>query len=248
MSIVTSLLKMMNGRIEVKSEPGKGSVFTVYIPQPKGTSGSRQKAKSLAGTGRLADIAPTEVKHANIKTSASSGSADPDDPKLTGAADQAQPSDNAGNADVASAPELKNTPVHKGFFQAPDARIIIVDDTRTNLFVATSLIKRTKVICETALSGREFLEKAASVKYDLILMDYRMPVMDGLETIKALRSSGGINADTPVIMMTAAAESDSIELFRENGITEILVKPINPAHYEALLASMLPPEKVNYLQ
>ncbi|MCR5767262.1 MAG: response regulator [Lachnospiraceae bacterium] len=310
MSIVSSLLKMMNGRIEVESEPGKGSVFTVYIPQQPGNGNVRSKSNkhSLAGTGRLADLKggygkagegkaggdktrdgrrsdgkagdvkagedkisddkSPENENAESKSIADGsgdGNLDNDRSEMTSAfplrgrcpegADEVSGESSSiisdekslSKTDITSSDKTDRASSRKGVFQAPTARIMIVDDTKTNLFVATSLIKRTKIITDTASSGKEFLEKAAGTKYDIIFMDYRMPVMDGLETIQELRKTGGINSDTTIVMMTAAVESDSIALFKENGINDVLIKPINPAHYETMLASLLPEEKVIYL-
>ena len=151
----------------------------------------------------------------------------------------------AETATAVSSPSANVKKIRK--FQAPDARIIIVDDTRTNLFVATSLIKRTRIVADTAISGNEFLKKAASTKYDLIFMDYRMPGMDGLEAISKMRSSDSPNTDTPIVMMTAEAESSAQEAFNAAGIKGILLKPVDPVIYENMLADLLPPEKVIYI-
>ncbi len=229
MSIVTLLLKMMNGRIEVESEVGKGSTFTVYIPQTVGNTVIKHNDESLAGTGRLAEVRPLTVSK-NAKTRQDPVSSDVSIPEKSAP-------EKTGSANDPAVPR----------YQAPDARIIIVDDTKTNLFVATSLIKRTKVITDTALSGAEFLEKAAITKYDVIFMDYRMPGMDGVETIHRLHAAAGPNSDTPVVMMTAETTPEALDLFRSCGVAETIIKPLDPARYEALLASMLPQDKVNYL-
>ena len=131
-------------------------------------------------------------------------------------------------------------------YTAPDAHIIIVDDTRTNLFVAASLLKRTRIRTDTAGSGAEFLEKAASVKYDIILIDYRMPGMNGIEAVSAMRSAGGINKDTVVVMMTADTDPSAEELFRLNNIGYTISKPLDPVYYEAYVAALLPADKVIY--
>ena len=68
---------------------------------------------------------------------------------------------------------------HTDIFKAPDARILIVDDTRMNLVVATEFLRDTQIRIDTALSGNEAIEMAGSISYDVILMDQRMPGMDG---------------------------------------------------------------------
>ncbi|MCR5321794.1 MAG: response regulator [Lachnospiraceae bacterium] len=306
MSIVTSLLKMMNGSIDVESEVGKGTTFTVLIPQQPGTATASpaMQAESLAGTGRLANAgnrsndnsgspansgnrlndtksqansnksftdnnspANTDKSIAgssfdgSISPSVSDGSINgtassvTSDDSIPGAEDRSSIKDNLTNSTLSVNTDDRSFNTGSGRrnkeaarkFQAPEARIIIVDDTKTNLFVATSLIKRTKIITDTALSGNEFLQKAATVKYDLIFMDYRMPGMDGIETIGKMRATENLNSDTPVIMMTAEADPDAQELFKNAGVAGTLLKPFDPVTYESMLANMLPADKVIYL-
>ena len=129
-------------------------------------------------------------------------------------------------------------------YTAPDAHIIIVDDTRTNLFVASSLLKRTRISIDTAASASEFIEKAGRTVYDVMFVDYRMPGMDGLEAIGKLRAAGGPNADTPVVMMTADTDPAAMEQFKNSGIAYSISKPLDPVYYEAFVAAVLPQEKV----
>ena len=69
-------------------------------------------------------------------------------------------------------------------FVAPQAKILIVDDNPENLMVTSSLLKRTAVFVDTAASGEECIHKVRQNVYDLILLDYMMPQMDGIDTIR----------------------------------------------------------------
>ena len=72
-------------------------------------------------------------------------------------------------------------------FVAPQAKILIVDDNPENLMVTSSLLKRTAVFVDTAASGEECIHKVRQNVYDLILLDYMMPQMDGIDTIRELK-------------------------------------------------------------
>ena len=131
-------------------------------------------------------------------------------------------------------------------FRAPDARILVVDDTVMNLTVIKGLLKQTKVQIDTAESGYECLKLAGSKKYDIIFLDHRMPGLDGIETLQRMRAmEGNPNADTPVISLTANAISGARESYIQAGFHDYLTKPINSAHLEAMMLKYLPAEKVS---
>ncbi len=130
-------------------------------------------------------------------------------------------------------------------FTAPDAHILVVDDTVMNLTVVKGLLKQTKIKIETAINGFECLEKVKHKKYDLILLDHRMPGMDGIETLKAMKEmSVNLNENTPVISLTANAISGAREEYIAAGFDDYLTKPINSVHLENMLQKYLPPQKI----
>ena len=129
-------------------------------------------------------------------------------------------------------------------FHAPDARILVVDDVEMNLNVFTSLLKMTQIQIDTATSGRNCLELADINKYDIIFIDHMMPDMDGIETLKVLRSECAKNIDTPVMILTANAVSGAREKYIAEGFSDYLTKPIDSAKLEATIAEYLPSEKL----
>ncbi|MCR5179095.1 MAG: EAL domain-containing protein [Lachnospiraceae bacterium] len=130
-------------------------------------------------------------------------------------------------------------------FTAPDARILVVDDTPMNLTVVKGLLKKTKLIIDTAISGMECLEMTAVTKYDCIFLDYRMPEMDGTTTFKRLRDAReNKNRETPVIVLTANALSGAREKFLAEGFDDYLTKPIETRKLEQTLIKYLPQDKV----
>lgn len=135
----------------------------------------------------------------------------------------------------------------KGYLYAPEAEILIVDDNEMNLKVATGLLKRSSIKVDTALSGMECIEMVQKRKYDIILMDHMMPEMDGVETMKALRESEFLSADTKIIVMTANAIAGVKEQYLAEGFDAYLSKPIVVEGLEKVLEDSLPKEKVSFM-
>ena len=142
----------------------------------------------------------------------------------------------------------ENIEVPQELFQAPSARILVVDDTRMNLSVVKGLLKRTGMQIDTALGGEAALEQTLSVPYDLILMDQRMPGLDGIETLHRIRlQEGGANMRTPVICLTADAVAGAKKRYLAQGFTDYLSKPIDIQALRRKLLTYLPRQKVTRL-
>ena len=128
-------------------------------------------------------------------------------------------------------------------FHAPDARILVVDDTEMNLTVIRSLLKRTRIGIDTASSGGDAVRLTSEKQYDVLFIDHMMPDMDGIETLEAIRSSG-MNTDVPAVALTANAVSGAKEMYLKAGFTDYLSKPVDGKKLEMLLLEKLPKEKV----
>ena len=129
-------------------------------------------------------------------------------------------------------------------FEAPDAKILVVDDTSVNLKVIVNLLKSTKMKVDTASSGRQCLEMVSQTAYDLIFMDHMMPEMNGIDTFAEMRKlNNSPNENTPVIMLTANAITGAREQFLEAGFADYLSKPVNGGALENMLLKYLPKEK-----
>ena len=133
--------------------------------------------------------------------------------------------------------------VYHELFRAPDAHILVVDDVAVNIMVIKELLKKTEVIFDKASSGDEAIEKCSAQKYDLILLDHRMPKKDGIETFREIAASG-MNTGTPVIMLTANAESGARDEYRKIGFVDYLTKPVDSAELERSLAAHLPKDLI----
>ena len=122
-------------------------------------------------------------------------------------------------------------------FFAPDAKILVVDDTDNNLLVVTRLLKRTKIQIDTAGSGKETLELICKKRYDIVYIDHMMPDMDGIETFRRMKTlDGNLNLDIPWIVLTANAVSGAREKYMAEGFTDYMTKPVN---YLALKNSLI---------
>ncbi|MBQ5430063.1 MAG: response regulator [Lachnospiraceae bacterium] len=130
-------------------------------------------------------------------------------------------------------------------FHAPDAEILVVDDTEMNLEVIKGLLKNTRVGITTCASGYETLELLKERSFDLILMDHRMPGMDGIETFHAMKEQKNrYRVTCPCIILTANAIAGAREEYIREGFTDYLSKPVVGEELENMLKKYLPQEKV----
>jgi len=134
-------------------------------------------------------------------------------------------------------------------FRAPDARILVVDDTKMNLLVVENLLKKTGIKIDTAINGPDSIELAKNNAYDIILMDQRMPGMDGTEAMKEIRNlESSLNSATPVICLTADVVRGAKERYIQMGFNDYLTKPIDSAELEKMLINYLPADKTEIVE
>ena len=193
LAITHRLVTLMGGNIEVESEYGKGSVFTVYISQ------------KVLDTERIGSIVWR---------------------------------DHDGTL-----------PGYVSVFTAPDAKILAVDDNKMNLMVVENLLKPTKVKLTTCMSGEEALELVENNRYDIILLDHMMPHMDGIETLKRMKTMmANMSREATIIALTANAVSGVREMYLSEGFDDYMSKPIDSRQLEEMLAKYIPSEKVIYTE
>ncbi len=196
LSLTQKLVGLMRGNIEVQSEYGVGSTFTVNIPQ------------SIAGDEIIGDFYRRLEEH-----------------KAVGE-------------------EIKK----REYYIAPKAKVLAVDDNDMNLVVIKKLLKYTQIRVTTALSGAECLKLIERERFDVILLDHMMPVMDGVETLKKIRSMTDFPCEsTPVIALTANAIVGSREKYLEAGFDDYMSKPVNGQKLEELLLKYIPSKKVTFV-
>lgn len=131
-------------------------------------------------------------------------------------------------------------------FEAPDARVLVVDDASANLLVVSRLLKETKVQVDTATSGREALELTLEKAYHVIFMDHLMPEMDGIECMHLIRNqTGGLSRSAAFVALTANAGTENKVLYEKEGFDGYLVKPVRGKTIEAELRRLLPGELIS---
>ncbi len=185
LAISKMLVNRMNGEISFESEYGKGSVFTVVIPQ-----------------GRIGKTLIGEYKK-----------------------------------------PTRRYKKYQGKFTAPEARILVVDDTKTNLTVIKGLLKNTKITVDIAMDGPTCLDMVKDNTYDIIFLDIRMPGMGGDEVLDRI-NKGGLRRGVPIIALTADALAESREKYLAMGFTGYLSKPVKPEILEDTIIQFLPDNRI----
>ena len=112
---------------------------------------------------------------------------------------------------------------------APALRVLVADDNQSNRLIISIYLRQIDAVVTTAENGRDALELLGVERFDLVLMDVRMPVMDGLTATRTLRASGGPNAATPVLALSANVMADDVKECEAAGMTGHVAKPIDPA-------------------
>jgi signal transduction histidine kinase/ActR/RegA family two-component response regulator len=119
-------------------------------------------------------------------------------------------------------------------------RVLVVDDNSINLLLATSFLSKKGIEADTAVDGKEALEKLSNNPFDLILMDLRMPVMNGFECTRLIRKEG---SQIPIIALTASAFEDEKERAMAHGFSDYLVKPYLPETFYQMVFKYLDKSK-----
>jgi len=106
--------------------------------------------------------------------------------------------------------------------------ILLAEDNEANRILVRSLLEREGHKLDISENGLKALMRCEGHKYDLILMDILMPVMDGVKTLRRLRRSTGINARTPVFALTGYSSQTDRKRYQQVGFDLVLTKPLRP--------------------
>jgi signal transduction histidine kinase/ActR/RegA family two-component response regulator len=166
LAISKRLAVLMGGQIEISSQPGQGSVFTLDVTLPASS----------------AKVAPAEAVRAAASAEQSIG-----------------------------------------------ARVLVVEDNVVNQKLVRLMLERLGCSCDIASSGAMALTMAAAPDYDLVLMDWQMPEMDGLETARRMRALWAPERQIPIVALTASAMQGDREACLAAGMADYLAKPIEMA-------------------
>ena len=116
---------------------------------------------------------------------------------------------------------------------------MIVDDNATNRVVAQALCEMFGCTSECAEDGVEAVEAVSSRRFDLILMDIKMPRMDGVQATQAIRALPGVESETPIVALTANADPADAKHYLSIGMASVVEKPIKPERLRAAINAAL---------
>ncbi len=194
LAITKQLVEMMGGKINVQSQYGKGSMFMVNLPQ---------KISKMEG--------PDVKEDTGFERTMAMPKVNPN---------QKIPEKKETQDIVSEPPKVNGVPT---IGEYGGKRILLADDNPLNIKVAKRALKDFNFVIDEAKDGNEAVEKAKSIKYDLILMDIMMPNKNGEEAFKELKQDPEFNV--PTLALTADAIAGAAEHYKEVGFNDYLAKP-----------------------
>ncbi len=133
-------------------------------------------------------------------------------------------------------PNLEQPLDSKELPACPPMRVLVAEDGVANQYVAIGMLKALGHTPVVAVDGQDAIAKWSTGEFDLILMDMHMPIMDGLEATRQIRTrETGTGKHVPIIALTAAAMAQDVTACREAGMDEYLAKPIHLNHLNEML-------------
>lgn len=142
------------------------------------------------------------------------------------------------NENTLNKPQTYEKSVETNVISSASHRVLLVEDKLVNQELACRMLARLGVSVDVASNGSAALEALTEKHYDLVLMDIKMPVMDGLETTRRIRGEGQWQT-LPIIAITANALLDEVQLCLQAGMNDHVAKPIRINDLKALLEKWL---------
>jgi len=228
LSMAKRFVERAGGSIGVESEEGSGSTFFFSIPFPL----VRVDVNNERDQQSKADLGPAVLQKSEVTQSKNSSGVTVVHESITLSRMRSnmdsQPVTKSKPADVNTEPPQpdgfsKNTNVDG--VDGTQRKVLLVEDTRINRIILRKVLQNLNLQCDEAENGQIAvdLHKQGNV-YDLVLMDKEMPVMDGHEATRQLRSMG---VKTPIVALTGNALTTDRELFFEAGVDDFQTKPLS---------------------
>ena len=209
LSLVKELIELHCGNIEVKSQPGVGSEFTVILPMNQKVYEGRENTEFILNDG---NSVPAEKKN-EIR------------PMV----------EIASMADITPS-ETANEPNQISNEEDPISILIVEDNVELRNFLSDILSESYRVI--TATNGQEGLDQAREYIPDLIISDIMMPAMDGLDMVKNIKENREI-CHIPIILLSAKSSLDDRISGLEQGIDDYITKPFSATYLKIRIKSLL---------
>jgi PAS domain S-box-containing protein len=124
-------------------------------------------------------------------------------------------------------------------------KVLVVDDNDINILIAKRILSKWGIEVGVASSGEEAIEQVKKNEFDLILMDIKMPGIDGYETTGMIRKlPGAYYQSVPIVALTASSIYEENGMYEQSGMNGHLMKPFNPDDIKRLLSTILKPESI----
>jgi two-component system sensor histidine kinase/response regulator len=147
-----------------------------------------------------------------------------------------------GRQPVRGAPAPRRTAADADLARIRGARVLLVEDNEVNREVAREVLQSAGLAVTVATNGQEAVDRVEAAEFDAVLMDVQMPVLDGYEATRRIRTSPG-RSDLPVIAMTAHASAGDRERSLQAGMNDHVTKPIDPQRLLSTLARWIRPQE-----
>lgn len=221
LSISRNLASLLSGEITVASTPGKGSTFTVFLPQQEPTVQAGPVESQTATTTERSEPETVDEESATVTEEEEPPGTEFGSPPVDLPA--AEREEKPTEAPSSDAMKERRSPA-----DLEGTRVLVVDDDFRNLFALTALLERSRANVLTAESGHDALALLVDGggAVDIVLMDIMMPIMDGYETIRAVRNLEGLG-DLPIIAVTGKVVSGERERCIAAGANDYVPKPVD---------------------
>ncbi len=210
LSIVNQLVNLMKGRIDLTSRPGEGSCFSVFIPLVSGNDGGGDPSRQPSQPGHPGHPGDAPKAEPDRKKAAPPGTPPPGTP----------PPETPSSGTPSSGTPSPGTP-------SPET-VLVAEDEAINRMSLGIMLRREGLAVDEVSNGKEAVEALKDGSYSVVLMDISMPVMSGVEALRAIRQGeSGSDGDghQRVLALTAHAHESDVRNFLSEGFDGVIIKP-----------------------